>query len=924
MRCSGTRWRIVGSPTWFAMTTMGPEIEAIFHAAREAASDADRERILDRACGSDLALRVRVEALLAADGAAAEFLEAADIRPMEEPLSEGPGTMIGNYKLLQLIGEGGMGAVYMAEQQQPVRRKVALKIIKLGMDTRQVVARFEAERQALALMDHPNIAHVLDAGATGTGRPYFVMELVRGIAIDEYCDKNHLSTHERLELFLPVCSAIQHAHQKGIIHRDLKPGNVLVTLHDGRPAPKVIDFGIAKAVNQRLTEKTLFTEFHQFIGTPEYMSPEQAEMSGLDIDSRTDIYALGVLLYKLLTGTTPFDAKTLREAGYMEFQRVVCEEEPQPLSMRVTTADDVEELAHNRRAEPDQLSRLFRGDLDWIVLKALEKDRTRRYDSATSLADDIRRHLSCEPVHAGPPSATYKLGKFVRRHRVLVMAGALGVATLILGTTLALFGLIQARQEADRSQKIADFLQDMLVAAHPGEQGGYDIDVAQVVETARDVFGDDHATVAAAIGSLATQLQSTGNWDAAEPLYRESVRMWSELEGPDGPMVGRALARLGQLLRVKDDPEGEQVLRRSLEILTKLPRDGGVVAANSYLELAEILQNHGKYPEAETAWRESLRIRRNVAPHQLMLIATTLNTLANGIVISGRVAEAEPVVREVLEAFRRAIPEKSDIFVKVLVQIALYYLQLRDLDRAEALAREGLEIQRGLDEPSVIYRDLGLSVLGKVCGARDDGTQAYVATRRAFVDYALELVEADSPFRAELHSEYARYFGLRGFPEDSLRMALDALDISRRRELTQSMRKSLSALRKAGWVIAREPKRERDAYELALKAATMYLAEKPDEFAVVNTKGVLEYRLGRFEAALATLAKSDAHYTESEGGSPADVAFIALAHKRLGHGDEARAALGRLRELMQRKKYASNATARAFLGEAEALFEPGD
>lgn len=906
------------------MTAETPSAESIFHAARRAASAADRAAILEHACGGDPVLRARVEALLAADGEASGFLEAVDVRPLEEPLREGPGTIIGNYKLLQLIGEGGMGAVYMAEQQQPVHRKVALKIIKLGMDTRQVVARFEAERQALALMDHPNISRVFDAGATETGRPYFVMELVRGISIDEYCDKNYLSTRERLELFLPVCSAIHHAHQKGIIHRDLKPGNVLVTLHDGQPVPKVIDFGIAKAVNQRLTEKTLFTEFHQFIGTPEYMSPEQAEMSGLDIDSRTDIYALGVLLYKLLTGTTPFDASTLHKVGYMEFQRVVCEEEPQPLSTRVTTSEDLEELARNRSAESAALSRLFRGDLDWIVLKALEKDRTRRYDSATGLADDIRRHLSHEPVHAGPPSAVYKLRKFIRRNRVLVTAGGLGIAALLLGTTLALFGLFQARQEADRSQRIADFLQDMLLAADTREQGSYDFEVAQVVETARDVFGDDHATVAAAIGSLAAQLQSTGAWDAADPLYRESVRMWTELKGPEDPMVGRALARLGQLLVVQGAPEGEPVLQQSLEILTRLPKNGGVVAANAWMQLAEIQQNHGKYPEAESAWRESLRIRRVVAPHQLMLIAGTLNALADGIVLSGRVREAAPVVREVLEAYRQALPEDSDTLVKVIVQIGMYHLQLRQLDRAEALAREGLEIQRRQDQPSVIYRDIALTVLGRVCGLRDDDSEAYVAKRRAFMEQVLEVTETASPFRAEAQAEYARYFTKKGLPEEALRLALSSLDSSKRGNFSKPVRTALAALRKASWLIARDPDQEKAAYELALKASEAYLAEEPDEFQVVTARGILEYRLGRFEAALATLKRSDAHFMEQEGGSPADITFLALAHKRLGHDDEARAAFNRLRGLMKFEKFGSHSTALAFLAEAEALIDADD
>jgi len=358
--------------------------------------------------------------------------------------SEAAGTQIGRYKLLEKIGEGGMGTIWMAEQREPVRRRVALKIIKLGMDTKQVIARFEAERQALAMMDHPNIAKVLDAGATETGRPYFVMEYIRGIPILEYCDQEKVDTRARLELFASVCHAIQHAHQKGIIHRDIKPSNVLVTLHDGVPVPKVIDFGVAKATNCELTTKTLFTEHRQMIGTPAYMSPEQAEMSGLDIDTRSDVYSLGVLLYELLTGTTPFDTRTLLESGFDELLRAIREDEPHKPSTRVSKLGDTgTRTAQQRRVEQKTLSLLLRGDIDWIVMKCLEKDRTRRYETANGLAADIRRHLGDEPVTAGPPSSTYRLRKFVRRNRVQVIATSVVLAALLAGIVATSWGLVQ-------------------------------------------------------------------------------------------------------------------------------------------------------------------------------------------------------------------------------------------------------------------------------------------------------------------------------------------------------------------------------------------------------------------------------------------------------------------------------------------------
>ena len=342
-----------------------------------------------------------------------EHKPAAAISPTVElpAVSEKPGNTIGRYKLLQQIGEGGMGVVYMAEQNKPVQRKVALKIIKPGMDSRQVIARFEAERQALAMMDHNNIARVLDAGATDSGRPFFVMELVRGVPITRYCDENKLETRQRLELFSEVCQAVQHAHQKGIIHRDLKPSNVLVTLYDGNPVPKVIDFGVAKATSRKLTERTMFTQFGQMVGTLEYMSPEQAEMSGLDVDTRSDIYSLGVLLYELLTGSTPLDRKRLKEAAFEEIQRMIREEEPPRPSTRLSTTENLASVSAQRGVEPRKLSMLLRGDLDWIVMKSLEKDRTRRYESASSFAADVQRYLTDEPVEACPPSAGYKLPK---------------------------------------------------------------------------------------------------------------------------------------------------------------------------------------------------------------------------------------------------------------------------------------------------------------------------------------------------------------------------------------------------------------------------------------------------------------------------------------------------------------------------------
>jgi serine/threonine protein kinase len=438
--------------------------EEIFDAARELAAH-ERAAYLAKACGADAPLRQRIVSMLEADAAAGAFFKTQASSPTLvlsptnlSPSIEKAGDRIGRYKLLQQIGEGGCGVVYMAEQEEPVRRRVALKVIKLGMDTKQVIARFESERQALALMDHPNIAKVLDAGATDTGRPYFVMELVRGIKITEFCDENKLSTEVRLNLFIQVCQAIQHAHQKGVIHRDIKPSNILVTVNDGVPVPKVSDFGIAKATAGRLSEQTLFTACEQFVGTPAYMSPEQAVMTSLDSVTRSDIYSLGVLLYELLTGKTPFDAKELMAAGLDEMRRTIREQEPPRPSTRLSTmaADALTTTANEHHTDAPKLIHLLRGDLDWIAMTCLEKDRNRRYETANGLATEIQRYLNNEPVVACPPSTAYRVKKFVRRNKGPALAAAMVLTALCAGIVGTGWGLVRAERARQREAQRAD------------------------------------------------------------------------------------------------------------------------------------------------------------------------------------------------------------------------------------------------------------------------------------------------------------------------------------------------------------------------------------------------------------------------------------------------------------------------------------
>jgi serine/threonine protein kinase len=436
------------------MAEQSKQAKSIFLAAIDEHMPEHWSAFLEQACAGDVFLRAEVEKLLHAQAALGSFHEARRLglpATLDEPITERPGTLIGPYKLLEKIGEGGFGIVFLAEQEWPIRRKVAVKVLKPGMDTSQVIGRFESERQALALMDHPNIARVLDAGATDSGRPYFVMELVKGVSITEYCDQNRLEPEARLKLFLDVCHAIQHAHHKGVIHRDIKPTNVLVTLHDGGPVVKVIDFGIAKATGQKLTERTLFTTDGQMIGTPAYMSPEQAERSGLDIDTRSDVYALGVLLYELLTGTTPLEDRRLRAAGYAEMQRLIREEEAPRPSLRLSSlGDSATMLAASRGMDVKRLAQLLVGDLDWAVMKALDKDRNRRYDTPMSFAAEIERYLRREPILARPPSTVYIVKKFAQRHRAAVLTGAVVAAALLVGAALATWqALVATRAKRD-------------------------------------------------------------------------------------------------------------------------------------------------------------------------------------------------------------------------------------------------------------------------------------------------------------------------------------------------------------------------------------------------------------------------------------------------------------------------------------------
>jgi eukaryotic-like serine/threonine-protein kinase len=659
----------MGAAAINCMTDTKQQVETLFEAARNLANPVARQAFLDQACAGDPEVRARVEGLLSAQMEADKFFEeiaslaaappdnsapaGAGISAGESVLTEVPGTRIGRYKLLQRIGEGGGGVVYMAEQEEPVRRRVALKIIKLGMDTRSVIGRFEAERQALAMMDHPNIARVLDAGATDTGRPYFVMELVRGVKITDYCDQNQLDTRDRLDLFIQICQAIQHAHQKGIIHRDIKPSNVLVTLHDGVPVPKVIDFGIAKATETRLTDKTFFTAYEQIIGTPAYMSPEQAEMSGLDIDTRSDIYSLGVLLYELLTGRPPFDPKELLSHGLDEMRRTLREREPQRPSTMLTTLQGKEltKTAEHRHAEPPKLISLLRGDLDWIVMKALEKDRRRRYETANGLAMDINRYLNNEPVVARPPSRLYRFQKLVRRNKVVFAAGAAVAIALVIGlgtSTWLFFEERAAEQQQARLRQEAE------------QARANEAELRRQAETREKI-------------TQAVLLVSQEKFEEADRLMHEVALTQPTVEG------ATVLRSLGEWYALQN--QWQPAADRFTVLLRIDQLDGWDVSTLDYLECGPVLIELGDTAGYERFRQMAVaRVADAAYPFADRIIKISLLLPANEKVLKA----LDPLAEAAAKSFATNVNADSDVFLAAWRSVSLALMEYRRGNYTEA------------------------------------------------------------------------------------------------------------------------------------------------------------------------------------------------------------------------------------------------
>jgi serine/threonine protein kinase len=636
-------------------------------------------RLVDLA-GGDEELRRQVSRILAAHRDAGSFLESPALgRTVDEAVSEPPGTVIGPYKLLEEIGEGGMGTVWMAQQNEPVKRLVALKLIKAGMDSKQVITRFEAERQALALMDHPNIARVLNGGKTDAGRPYFVMDLVKGVPITRYCDECKLTPRQRLELFLPVCQAVQHAHQKGIIHRDLKPSNVLVALYDGKAVPKVIDFGVAKAAGQSLTEKTLVTGFGNIVGTLEYMSPEQAEINQLDIDTRSDIYSLGVLLYELLAGSPPFSRKELEKAGMLEMLRVIREQEPSKPSTKLSTAEGLPTLAANRGTEPAKLARLVRGELDWIVMKALEKDRTRRYETANGLARDIQRYLSDEPVEACPPSATYRLRKFARKNRAALTTAAAIALLLGAGIAVSTWQAVRATRAETRALAERDE-KEQARAAEAQQRQRAEVNERKAIDAAA-------AEKQAKLDAQAREAETKAVLDFVENRVFAAARPRDQ-EGGQGHEVKLADA-----------------ITAALPYLETSFTDQPLIEARLRMTLGTSFWYLGQADVAERQYRRGLDLRKAKLGPDHPDTLSSMNNLAASYADLGRQREALTLCEETLKLMKAKLgPDHPDTLTS-MNNLALSYAALGRHQEALTLREETLKLMKaklGPDHPDTL------------------------------------------------------------------------------------------------------------------------------------------------------------------------------------------------------------------------------
>jgi non-specific serine/threonine protein kinase/serine/threonine-protein kinase len=915
----------------------------LFVAAREKSDPDERTAFLDEACAGDSALRQRVESLLTEQiscGSDAEIRDFPTRLPEQHAhrddtktaagttgsgaTAPGPTDRIGPYKLLGQLGEGGMGVVYLAEQERPVRRRVAVKVVRSGHATSSLIARFQAELQALALMDHPNIAKVLDAGSTDTGWPYFVMELVEGVPIGRYCESCRLSLRERVSLFIPVCKAIQHAHQKGIIHRDIKPSNVLVAVKEGLAVPKVIDFGVAKAIDQKLTDETLRTHFGAIIGTLEYMSPEQAESSPAGIDTRSDVYSLGVLLYELLAGSTPLGKLLLRQPRYVEMLRIIQEEEPQPPSVRVATADDRKRLADQRQTDDVRLPRYLRGELDWIVMKALEKDRTRRYETAEALARDVERYLRDEPVEASPPSTAYRVRKFVRKHRAWLTAGAafalLLVAAAAVSTVLAVRATRLAQQATEAESRtrdemrradeqaatalaISDFLRNDLLAqasaegqARPGVRPDQNVTVRTLLDRASErvagKFADKPLVEAAVRQTIGNTYSRLGLYPQAEKQLQLARDINIRVLGDDHPDTLASLNNLAVLYEAEGNyDKAEPIFARVLDIKSRILGEENPETLTAMNNLGLLYHARGRFKEAEPLLWRAYQLRRRQFGEENADTLASMNNLALLYEAQGRYSAAEPLLAATLELRQRLLGDDHPNTLTSTSNLGNLYRTIGRLDLAEKLISTAFEHRRrvlGESHPDTLA---SMGSLALLYSARHQFEKAEPLFKQLLDDRSRELGDSHPQTLATMTNLGLVYESLGEFAkaEPLLSQAADG----RAKALGPEHPDSLMALNNLGvlYLTMRQQDKAEPLFTRALEAQRRTLG--PDHPATRQTEGNLvrayEAR-GEFSKAeeLLTKSLSDRQRKGEESAEAASTA-ISLGHIRLHQGKYAEA-----------------------------------
>ncbi|UCD76562.1 MAG: protein kinase [Phycisphaerales bacterium] len=948
-------------------------VEELFQAAVDL-TPADRKAFLAERCEGDPALRADVEKLLANyERAMGDFMQASPVESLAAAEDEPP-ARIDAYELLRKLGEGGFGEVYLAEQSEPVRRQVAMKILKLGMDSRQIVARFEAERQAMALMEHPHIAKVFDAGTCERGRPYFAMEYVPGLPVTKFCDDQELDTQQRLRLFIQVCEAVQHAHQKGIIHRDIKPSNIMVGLIDGQAVPKIIDFGIAKALLQPLTDKTMFTVSGQLVGTPEYMSPEQAGTSGQNVDTRTDIYSLGVILYELLTGMLPFAAPAFRSKGIEEIQRIIREDEPVKPSARLSSlrsesgararrtsrdapeppageqesdTSSIEVIAKHHRTDPRTLCRTLKGDLDWITMKAMEKERTRRYASASELAADIRRHLVHEPVLAGPPGASYRMAKFVRRNKAAVAFTSVIMLALVVGMIGTSWQAIRAtRAEADaralaeseaeirgvaqrdatRARANIWCLHWAFAAGSIVAEGGEDLTLSQTLDLAVEridetFFGDPlgEASIRSTIGDAYRVIEED---DSAIAQLALAYELQKDLPGADPYELMRILANVGCIER--DRGHGEEAVRWWTESLDVAVR----FLQSEYPRIGQAVDDMRR-----SLFRDDPPSDQEVLAHVNAVRATSgdIMPLAVGyayasivVYLDERFGTSEGLrilIDETLKIWRQFPDKHSDTLLREVIR---FPARPGDEERRVEIARELVEL---LLRTTIPTNQLGHSVAAGLLGEalvqrgrpedREEAIQLLVASYRGVWGRP----GPQSPFGARALGR------LSGRSSRGMLMSHAEQRYLQHPAIWETLREGIeqeddpALLDSVARAMIQYPGLEAEHYDIALEAAQRADDLAPNDSGIIRTLGTAQYRAGNYDEAVLTLTRADSLAVEAGRGSiPANWAIIAMAHHQLGDAEQAQTALQRARTLMT-DPTASDEECHAFFREAEALLD---